>query len=362
MKPFRVRAIFTLIVLFLTWQFIYSEPGSSNSQKKLKTLRILVIGDSNTEIGNITMPLKALIDSTYGDYGTGYCTLNINSMGRVTGGLSVQCDTNWKHFDMRNDWTPEPGPYYSPDGLSITSGTTGAAVTIRFDADGIDLYYLQGPEGGSFSVSIDEKPMGTVTHKPSAPAAAKATYKRLGRGKHVMVVRINSGKTTLFGVDARKKNANDDRRFVIHKWGNAWASTEEYARIDENVFITSLRELNPDKVVVLLGTNDHGLDQRDPDDIKSNLKTILSRIRKALPDARVLLVSTFTTDGNEAITLLPEYVKTSFPEAAAETGSTYWDMNSWFGPYSPEKIQDGVHVNEEYGKTIPRELLKQLMH
>jgi len=362
MKPVIVRAIFILIVLFLTWQCIYSEPGSINAQKKLKTLRILVIGDSNTEIGNITMPLKALIDSAYGDYGTGYCTLNINSMGRVPGGLSVQCDTNWKQFDMRNDWTPEPGPYYTPDGLSITSGTPGAAVTIRFDADGIDLYYLLGPEGGSFSVSIDDKPMGTVTHQPSAPAAAKATFKRLGRGKHVMVVTMVSGKTTLFGVDARKKNANDDHRFVMHKWGNAWASTEEYARIDENVFITSLRELNPDKVVVVLGTNDHGLDQRNPDAVETNLKTIIDRIKRALPDARVILVSTFTTDGNEAKTLLPGYVNTSFPEAAAETGSSYWDMNTWFGPYSPEKIQDGVHVNEEYGKTIAGELLKQLMH
>ena len=341
MTPVRVRAIFTLIVLFLTWQCIYSEPGNVNAQKKLKTLRILVIGDSNTEIGNITMPLKALIDSTYGDYGTGYCTLNTNSMGRVPDGLSVQCDTNWKKSDMRDGWAPEPGPYYSPDGLSISSALPGAAVTVWFDGEGIDLYYLKGPEGGSFSVSIDDKPMGTVTHQPSAPAAAKATFTRLGRGKHVMVVRMVSGRITLFGVDARKKNASDNRRFVMHKWGNGWASTEEYANIDKNVFTTALQELNPDKVIVLLGTNDHGLDQRDPDAVKTNLKTILSRIKKALPDARVLLVSSFTTDGNEAKVLLPEYVNTSFPEAAAETGSSYWDMNTCSAPTARRKFRTG---------------------
>lgn len=359
MKPVRVRAIFTLIVLFLTWQGIYSEPGNVNPQKKLKTLRVLVIGDSNTEIGNITMPLKALIDSTYGDYGTGYCTLNTNSMGRIPDGLSVQCDTNWKKSDMRDGWAPEPGPYYSPDGLCISSAVPGAAVTVWFDGDGIDLYYLQGPEGGSISVSIDDKPMGTVTHQPSTPGAAKANFNQLGRGRHVMVVRIVSGRVTLFGVDARKKNASDNQRFVMHKWGNGWASTEEYVNIEKNVFTTALQELNPDKVIVLLGTNDHGLDKRDPDAVKTNLKTILSRIKKALPDARVILVSTFTTDGNEAKVLLPEYVNTSFPEAAAETGSTYWDMNTWFGPYRPEKIQDGVHVNEEYGKIIASALLDQ---
>jgi hypothetical protein len=60
--------------------------------------------------------------------------------------------------------------------------------------------------------------------------------------------------------------------------------------------------------------------------------------------------------------LLSEYVNTAFPEAAAEAGYSYWDMNTWFGPYSPEKIQDGVHVNEKYGGIIARELLNQLKY
>jgi hypothetical protein len=278
---------------------LFSRTDNNNYLKKAKSLRILVIGDSNTEIGNITMPLKVFIDSAYGDYGTGYCTLNTNSMGRVPDSLTVQCDTNWIRFDMRNDWVPETGPYYAPDGLSISCAVPGAAVTVGFDGEGIDLYYLQDTEGGSFSVSIDGKKMATITHNQSIPCAAKATFNRLARGKHVMVIRVVTGKTTLFGVDARIKSAKDSRRFILHKWGNGWASTEEYANIDENVFITSLRELNPDKIVILLGTNDHNLDHRDAEGVKANLKTILSRIKKALPDAGVLVVSTFTTDGKE---------------------------------------------------------------
>jgi hypothetical protein len=362
MMPARFKVIAVCCILFLTGQCLFSRTDNNNYLKKAKSLRILVIGDSNTEIGNITMPLKVFIDSAYGDYGTGYCTLNTNSMGRVPDSLTVQCDTNWIRFDMRNDWVPETGPYYAPDGLSISCAVPGAAVTVGFDGEGIDLYYLQDTEGGSFSVSIDGKKMATITHNQSIPCAAKATFNRLARGKHVMVIRVVTGKTTLFGVDARIKSAKDSRRFILHKWGNGWASTEEYANIDENVFITSLRELNPDKIVILLGTNDHNLDHRDAEGVKANLKTILSRIKKALPDAGVLVVSTFTTDGNEAKKLLSEYVNTAFPEAAAEAGYSYWDMNTWFGPYSPEKIQDGVHVNEKYGGIIARELLNQLKY
>jgi hypothetical protein len=35
-------------------------------------------------------------------------------------------------------------------------------------------------------------------------------------------------------------------------------------------------------------------------------------------------------------------------------------MNEWFGPYDPGKIQNGVHVNETYGKLLAAELFKHL--
>jgi hypothetical protein len=325
-----------------------------------KSLRILIIGDSNTEIGNITMPLKAIIDSAYGNFGTGYCTLNPNSMGRVPDSLSVSCDTNWIMSDMRNDWVPEPGPYYAPDGLSISSEKPGAAVTVRFNGTGIDLYYLQNQEGGRFTVLTDGRKKVTINTKFSLASTGKVQFRNLSSGWHTLTVKVNTGRVTLFGVDARRSDARDDVRFILHKWGNAWASTAEYTGIDRNVFKTGLQKLNPDKIVILLGTNDHGLDRRDAPAVRDNLKEIITRIHEALPSSGVIVVSTFATGDSEAQGLLPAYVAGAFPAAAREAQASYWDMSTWFGPYDPAKLDDGVHVNEAYGKKIAVELLNQL--
>ena len=85
------------------------------------------------------------------------------------------------------------------------------------------------------------------------------------------------------------------------------------------------------------------------------------RIQKALPRSQVLIVSTFNVDGEDSKTILPAYLARSFPEAARETGACYWDMNRWLGPYDPQQLPDGVHVNKEGGKRIAEALFRQLL-
>jgi hypothetical protein len=348
MKRVDVKKVLLVFVLLIaTIPYLFAQHKANPSQKKKKGLRILMIGDSNTEIGNITMPIKTLLDSIYGNYGTGFSTLNTNSIGRVPDSLQINCDSNWTMFDMRNDFCPMPPPYYSPNGLNISSDKTGAAVTIQFSGNAIDLYFLEQPVKGSFSVAIDAFIKDTVELRETFYKAGKKVYKTLSPGRHSMVVNVLSGSVTLIGIDIKKHNSNGNNRTVLHKWANAWASTNDFINIEKTVFSTSLKELNPDKVVILLGTNDHNLDHRDPLAVKENLKELIVRIKRALPLADVVVVSTFTCDGKEAKTLLPKYVTTSFPEAARETKSKYWDMNTWFGDYTPQKLPDGgVHVTE----------------
>jgi hypothetical protein len=66
------KASMVSLFLIATLQCLQAQHKIASSQKKRKDLRILMIGDSNTEIGNITMPLKALLDGSFGDYGTGF--------------------------------------------------------------------------------------------------------------------------------------------------------------------------------------------------------------------------------------------------------------------------------------------------
>src|SRR5690348_14298481 len=104
-----------------------------------KGMQVLFIGESNTEIGNITIGLSEILDSAYGDYGTGYCTINPHSVGLISDSLKINCDSGWTYFDMRDAMQPEQPPYYSPNGLSISSSKRGATTTIEFNGNAIDL-------------------------------------------------------------------------------------------------------------------------------------------------------------------------------------------------------------------------------
>jgi hypothetical protein len=139
-----------------------------------KGLQVLMIGDSNTENGNITMGLKAILDSIYGNYGSGFCTLNPNSIGRVPDSITIKCDSNWNYFDMRNAATSAPGIYYSPNGLSIYSAIAGAETVVHFSGNAVDLYYLQSTLKSQFSVMIDGKQKEIINQNTGSYQTKKA--------------------------------------------------------------------------------------------------------------------------------------------------------------------------------------------
>lgn len=334
----------------------YGQPAVIDSAKGLQ---VLFIGDSNTEIGNITTGLSSIFDSIYGNDGSGYFTVNPNSMGLVPGNPTIECDSNWVYFDMRNAMQPEPAPYYSPNGLSIYSSAKDATTIIQFSGEAIDLYYLQTQTAGDFFASVDGGEKIKVGCKGSLQTK-KISLHAPGKGQHKLMIENAGGTITLLGVDIKTNNTQTGKRHIVHKWGNAWASSEDIKGIDETVFNTALQVLQPNLVVLLIGTNDYNLDDRSPVDFKNNLTTIITSIKKAHPGLPVMIVSTFDTDGEKAKALLPQYVASSFPEAARETRSYYFNLYKWFGSYSVEKLPDGLHVNKAYGKKIAEQLYREI--
>jgi hypothetical protein len=70
---------------------------------------------------------------------------------------------------------------------------------------------------------------------------------------------------------------------------------------------------------------------------------IIRRIKASDACSRILVVSTFASNDSTALTLLPRYRATSYPEAAAESGVQYWDMSGWFGAWTSSKMMDDYH-------------------
>ncbi|NLD26889.1 MAG: lysophospholipase [Acholeplasmataceae bacterium] len=122
------------------------------------------------------------------------------------------------------------------------------------------------------------------------------------------------------------------------------------SRLDTSVF-----DLNPKTVVLLIGTNDFGLMQTTADEVAARIKEIVTKIQQRLPKTRIILESVYpvnpTMDGfsvgqrnNQNIKELNEILKTI-------PGVTYLDLYSLLidetGNFNPKYTLEGLHASPD---------------
>ncbi len=322
--------------------------------------RVLMIGDSNTQIGYIFKGLREAIARDYGDGGAGYISCNPEGAGGAPAGFVMWVDSAWQRYDMHTNGVPLTPPHLAPDGLWVETTNTGAIALSRFKGTGSDLYWLSQPGGGSFSVSMDSVLLTNIATAGSGMICSVWRGPDLPYGAHTVTVTSISGKVTLLGVDARVEAGGVGTRAVAHKWGNATSTTRDFLDIETNVMRSVLQALSPNIVAILLGTNDSQIDSRTAVDFKANLIALTQRIQAALPGVQVVVISTFETWYSLQQGILPQYVATSFPEAAQSTGAIFWNMYSWFGPFQASRMLDDNHVNGVAGPVIGEALYAQI--
>ena len=332
----------------------------SASQTTGHELGILVIGDSNTEIGHITNGLNRVLQQVHGLCGMGYVCLHDKRTGALLPPLiSITNDGGWAQMDMR-DVERLPPPYPSPDGNWIEGRRPGAVATIVFDGPAIDVYWLSQPGGGSIACTVNGEAHTVITTHAAKREVQSTRLRELGNGRHTLTLTAEHLPVTLLGVDIIGECHG--RRVICHKWGNAWSSTRDFLNIEDGILESGLRELDPAIVVILLGSNDHNLDGTGPEQFKSQLLALIRRVQTAQPGVRILLTSTYEGNSTPSRVMLPQYRATAYPQAARETGVAYWDMAAWFGPFDQRRMLDDGHCNEEAGHSIAVEMHAQLIH
>jgi lysophospholipase L1-like esterase len=332
-------------------------------------LSVLIIGDSNTEHGFISLALADTLRNYFGGStsGTGYIPLDSSfyeiRYQRVPG-VSIAYPNTWTLLDMFEGSRLQTKPYLSPNGQWLKSASLNALAGVMFPGNGIDVYWLAQSSGGGFSIAIDNAVKCTV-NTTGQTGVQKTSIIGLAIGNHIVQFKVTSiptpGNVILLGFDGSNDIPGRSKRPVVHNWGNGWSATSDFLAIDSTVFAAGLQQLAPDIVVVLLGTNDHLQDSRSAADLKANLKALLNRIKAAGFAGKILLVSTFMTNNTSGSTFVPQYRATSWPEAAAETGVAYWDMSTWFGAWNSALMMDGNHCNQEGGKKIGVEMFRQIL-
>ena len=103
----------------------------------------------------------------------------------------------------------------------------------------------------------------------------------------------------------------------------------------------------PDKLFILIGTNDIGYDHRKVDVMTAELRDILQTLKRENPQTKIYLQSVMPREAETMAAV--NAVNTAYQALAAEQGITYIDLTPTFaapdGTLREEMTYDGLHLN-----------------
>ncbi|HML16923.1 MAG TPA: GDSL-type esterase/lipase family protein [Bryobacteraceae bacterium] len=294
------------------------------------TTHILHYGDSPTTGDLITADARAMLQKEFGDGGSGFVLIARPWAWYNHRGVEMEA-SSWK-IDIAGIATTKDG-MHGLGGVSFF-GTPGATAEWRLRSshpDTIEAAYLSQPGGGSFTMDADGQELGAVDTAATAKAPGYASFK-IPRGATKFTLRVKQGTVRLYGAEFLKGAG-----VMYSSLGINGANVTLLSRsFNERHWATELRHYKPDLVIVNYGTNESGFAQFVDKTWAPEMKEVVRRIRAALPETSILLMSPMdrgerTTGGEiETVPELPHLVDIE-SQVAHDTGAAFFNTYEAMG-------------------------------
>jgi len=315
--------------------------------------RILHYGDSPTTADMITADVRNLLQQQFGNAGHGTYLIAKPWAWYAHDGVDSSAD-GWT-IDPANMGELRDGRF-GLGGVSFR-GDEGAASRLRLRDEGhtrITVSYLASPGAGAFSLSAGNQTLGSVdTDAPEVLAGQQSFPLRAdARDIRLKVVR---GTVRLFGYTL----FTDAPGVLYDSLGLNGAYTRVLAHVfDEAHWAEQLRQAHPQLVIVNYGTNESVYDKYVDYAYEKELRETIRRIRTAVPEASILLMSPMDrgerkADGNiGTVPVLPRLITLQEKLARSEKiafFNTYeamggsGTMGKWYGAEPRLVSADFIH-------------------
>lgn len=289
---------------------------------------VLHYGDSPTTADLITADARALLQKQFGDAGSGFVL--IARPWAWYGHRGVDMDaSNWK-IDVAGSTEIKDGLH----GLGAASfrGQTGAVAHWKLKDPThtrVEIAYLKQPGGGSFTLEASgdngTEQLGSAdTDGEQSPGFASFV---IPPGSKEFTLRVTRGPVRLYGADFRKSGPG----VVYSSLGINGANITLLSKaLNGAQWAAELKHYKPNLVVVAFGTNESGYPKFVDGTWGPELKAAVRRIRAALPDSAILLMSPMDRgerkDSGEIGTIeaLPRLVDIE-SKAAADLGVAFFN-------------------------------------
>jgi len=247
--------------------------------------RVLHYGDSPTTADSITSDVRRLIQARFGDAGHGF--LLIAKPWAWYGHAGVELSASGWKIEPASQSRAKDG-IHGLGGVSFRGGKGArSTVTLAEPHTGGVVYYLAQPEGGDFSLHTDDTELATIhtAADQTQPAFADFTFPA---GAQTLHLTVDSGNVRLFGY----RFDRDQPGIQYSSIGINGAQVEmvqRYFEVDQ--WTQALRHENPALVILNYGTNESVYPQYVEKQYPDELRIVIARIRAALPNASLLIMS-----------------------------------------------------------------------
>lgn len=349
----------------------YAALHRTEMKKDGAVTRISHYGDSPTTADLITADTRALLQQQFGDAGHGFCLIAKPWAWYGHRGVDPN-GSNWK-IDIAMTAEVRDG-LYGFGGVSFRGGESASTrITVKDSGyKTVEVAYLAQPGGGSFSVEADGEALGIVDTDGPEKKAAFASFE-VKNDTEKFGIRVKGGTVRLFGVQFDKPGPG----VIYDSLGVNGAYTSILARmIQGDHWTAELRHYNPDLVIVNYGTNESVYPKFINDSYVKEIKEVVRRIRVALPNSSVLIMSPMDRGQRDSsgqistVEVMPKLVALQ-QHVAAETGCGFFNtfqamggpgtMARWYEAEPRLVGADFIHPMPAGAKIVGGLLYKSLM-
>lgn len=341
--------------------------------------RILHYGDSPTTADLITADVRLLLQTQFGDAGHGFCLIAKPWAWYGHRGLEISA-SNWKidpatQPELRDGLFGLGGVSFrgGPNAVSHIRVTSPRGLASNSSYTTIEVAYLAQPGGGEFAIQAGEHTFGTVQTDADSKRSGYASFPIPG-GATRLTVEVTRGSVRLFGVQLLKPAPGVVYSSLGLNGANISVLTKTFQK---DHWAEQLRHYQPDLVIVNYGTNESGYPKFVDYAYGKELKEVVRRLRAALPETSILLMSPMDRGQREAngeigtVTAMPRLVMLE-QQTATDMGCAFFNtfeamggagtMGRWYEAEPRLVGADFIHPMPAGAKIVGGLLYQALFH
>jgi hypothetical protein len=324
-------------------------------------VRVAMYGASGTASDMAVGYVRTYLQSRFGNGGPGFVPLGPLSRWYRHSEVKVSASKAWmkEHAQIRKG---RLDGHYGLLGASFYTTKKKQWVEIEPKASSaaakvvekIELLYLAQPGGGSLELFVDGAKQGKVK---TAAAEIGPGYHALDvpRGAHrVRIQTVGDGEVRVFGAVLEAAEGG----VVVDVLGIDGTRSENHLTWNEALWADNFARRDYDLVTLSYGTNESVDEDKDMGKYREDLRTVITRMQRVLPEADVLVLGPADFPLRDEEGLLQErpqldQIIAIQREVAPELGAGFWDgiafmggvgsMQSWVECEPPLARRDFLH-------------------